>query len=77
MGEILSMMNCKPCDSCIKYVLNDIHCHSNCSDCCEIDIDTNPIEIQSEAPDEIEIGIYNSEDNENSALPKFHHHSRT
>mgnify|MGYP001580992156 CR=1 FL=1 len=43
-------------DDCVKYVLNDCHVHSQCSDCCEFDCETDPIELEHE-DDSIDIGI--------------------
>ena len=31
---------------CAKYICNAMHVHSQCSDCCEIDIETTEIHVE-------------------------------
>lgn len=38
--ECIEMLSCK---NFYKYVLNDCHCHSQCSECCEFDIETDEV----------------------------------
>ena len=58
MGQAAAVVSafarCACCTDCARYVLNSGSCHSKCSECCELDIQTNEIEIASEPPSEEE-----------------------
>ena len=45
IGNIISSLSCSDL---YKYVLNSMHCHSKCSDCCSFDCDTDQIPIESD-----------------------------
>ena len=50
MGNfIVSALKVINCSDCAKYVCNACKVHSNCSDCCSIDITTEAIDV---APDD-------------------------
>ena len=56
MGEVASVVKSLSCDSCSKYVCNAMSVNSKCSDCCEISIVTEEIEISDDGS-EISIEI--------------------
>ena len=41
MGAFISLIKSCGCSDFYKYVLNDCRCHSNCSDCCDFEIETH------------------------------------
>ncbi len=41
MGAFISLMKSCGCSDLYKYVLNGCICHSNCSDCCDFEIETH------------------------------------
>jgi hypothetical protein len=45
-------------NNCIKYVLNDCSCHSQCSECCEFEVETHPVELSS---DDVDVDVDLSE----------------
>ena len=56
MGEVASVVKSLSCDSCSKYVCNAMSLNSKCSDCCEISVVTEQIEISDDGS-EISIEI--------------------
>ena len=56
MGEVASVVKSFSCDSCSKYVCNAMSLNSKCSDCCEISVVTEQIEISDDGS-EISIEI--------------------
>ena len=56
MGEVASVVKSLSCDSCSKYVCNAMSLNSKCSDCREISIVTEQIEISDDGS-EISIEI--------------------
>ena len=48
MEEVASVVKSFSCDSCSKYVCNAMSVNSKCSDCCEISIVTEEIEISDD-----------------------------
>ena len=51
MGEVASVVKAFSCDSCSKYVCNAMSLNSKSSDCCEIKITTEQIEIPDDGSD--------------------------
>ena len=62
MGEVDSVLKAFSCESCSKYVCNAMHVHSKCSDCCEVNFDTDEIDIPKSLNNELlDVDISNSE----------------
>ena len=56
MGTVTSVLNALSCSDCAKYVCNAMHCHSKCGEnCCELDIDTEEVELPEGGDIEIEV----------------------
>ena len=52
MGQALvGIIRALQCDSCAKYTCNAMQLHSKCSDCCELDVVTEEVEVQEEHSD--------------------------
>ena len=51
MGQVASIIGTlfAPCDTCSKYVCNAMKCHSKCSECCELDFETEEVTIPSDS----------------------------
>ena len=50
------MLNALSCSDCAKYVCNAMHFHSKCGEnCCELDIDTEEVELPEGGDIEIEV----------------------
>ena len=47
MGQVIPIFKALGCNDCAKYVGNACHVKSRCSDCCELDVDTEAIEVKS------------------------------
>ena len=45
MGSVISKI-IGICPDCAKYVCNAMHVHSQCSDCCEFDVETTEIHVE-------------------------------
>ena len=43
---------CSGLESCNKYVLNSMRCESRCSDCCEIEVQTDEIALSDSGSEE-------------------------
>ena len=54
---ILRAFDCQCCSDCSRYVLNSAHLHSRCSDCCELDIDTDEVEVPAARDSEQELEV--------------------
>ena len=54
VAGILRAFDCQCCSDCSKYVFNAAHCHSRCSECCELDIETDPVAIPAASDSEHE-----------------------
>ena len=39
------------CHDCARYVCNAMHMHSKCSDCCEVDLETDQVSLSSSSSD--------------------------
>ena len=49
MGQAwLGIVKALECESCARYVCNAMTLHSKCSDCCELDVHTDEVEVQEE-----------------------------
>lgn len=59
MADILKVLGLDCVNNCIKYVLNSCRCHSNCCDLCDLEIETEAIDVPEENSHTIR---YNSED---------------
>ena len=56
MGNNLSGLRFLACDDYARYVFNSMHCRSKCSDCCEMDVDTDLVEVtESESEDAMRV----------------------
>jgi hypothetical protein len=56
MGGVTSVLNALSCSDCARYVCNAMHCHSKCGEnCCELDIDTEEVELPEGGDIEIEV----------------------
>ena len=51
MGQVLALLpaltSALNCEACAKYVCNSLNLHSQCSECCEFDVETHSISISS------------------------------
>ena len=60
MGEAASVLagvfECECCSDCAKYVLNAAHCSSKCSNCCELEVETQAIAIADDSEEELAVG---------------------
>ena len=59
MGEVagvLRALDCKCCSDFQRFVANSAHLKSKCSDCCELTIDTDEIDIPPDSEEELEVG---------------------
>jgi hypothetical protein len=54
---IVRAFDCQCLGDCAKYVLNSCHLHSKCSDCCELDIETDEIEVPAASDSEQELEV--------------------
>ena len=45
MGNVLKFLDLGFCDNCSKYVCNAMTFHSDCLDCCHVDLVTNEVEV--------------------------------
>ena len=54
MGSVISKI-IGICPDCAKYVCNAMHVHSQCSDCCVIDIETTEVHVEPDSEEEIYI----------------------
>ena len=57
MGNVASILKVINCDTCAKYVCNACKVHSKCSDCCLLDIETEPIEISQDSDSDISVEV--------------------
>ena len=49
MGQAVAQLGAM-CDSCSKYVFNDMSCHSKCGEtCCVLDVETHHVDVESES----------------------------
>ena len=53
MGQAALAVIANPISDCAKYVCNSCHVKSKCSECCELDVDTDQISVKSKSSDEI------------------------
>ena len=55
-AQILRACDCAGALSdCSKYVLNSCHLHSKCSDCCELEIETEEVSLPEGSDEELEV----------------------
>ena len=54
---IIHAFDCECCSDFSKFVLNSCHLHSKCSDCCELDIETDEIEVPAASDSEQELEV--------------------
>ena len=47
------------CDTCAKYVCNACKIHSKCSGCCDLEIETQEIELPKDDDSEISVEVDN------------------
>ena len=57
MGNVASILKVINCDTCAKYVCNACKVHSKCSDCCLLDIETEPIEVSQDSDSDISVEV--------------------
>ena len=58
MGNfIVSALKVINCSDCAKYVCNACKVHSNCSDCCSIDITTEAIDVAPDNDSDISVEV--------------------
>ena len=58
MGNfIVSALKVINCSDCAKYVCNACKVHSNCSDCCSIDIETTQVELPKDDDSDISVEV--------------------
>ena len=53
-GIVGALVKMDPCASCARYVCNAGHFHSKCG-CCELDAETEKIELSSDSELELEV----------------------
>ena len=58
MGQIaLAALKAINCDNCAKYVCNACKVHSKCSDCCDLSIETEKVELSdTDSSMSVEVG---------------------
>ena len=54
LGLIVKAINC---DSCAKYVCNDVKCKSGCSGCCDLSIETEAIDLPQDSESEYSVEV--------------------
>ena len=47
MGECVSVVRALSCNDFAKYVCNSMRVHSECSECCEMTIETSEVSVSS------------------------------
>ena len=47
MGQVIPIVKALGCNDCAKYVCNACHVKSKCSECCEVDMETDEISVKS------------------------------
>ena len=58
MGNfIVSALKVINCSDCAKYVRNACKVHSNCSDCCSIDIETTEVEVVKDDDSNVSVDV--------------------
>ena len=57
MGNVASILKVINCDTCAKYVCNACKVHSKCSDCCLLEIETEPIEVSQDSDSDISVEV--------------------
>ena len=56
MGQATSLLHALSCDSCARYVCNDMHCRSTCLEgCCDFEFETTATELSRDQDIEVEI----------------------
>ena len=54
MGAALRVLNLPGiCDSCSRYVCNACHFHSQCSECCSIEMETEKVDLPDGEDEEL------------------------
>ena len=48
LGFLSALAKFDPCGSWAKYVCNAVRCHSNCSECCDVEFVTDMVEVASD-----------------------------
>ena len=56
MGQQTSMLSDLACRDWARFVFNSCHLHSKCSNCCEVDVDTDLVSVQSSEEEEEALG---------------------
>ena len=60
MGNVVvSALKVINCDTCAKYVCNACKIHSKCSGCCDLEIETQEIELPKDDDSEISVEVDN------------------
>ena len=59
MGNVASILKVINCDTCAKYVCNACKIHSKCSGCCDLEIETQEIELPKDDDSEISVEVDN------------------
>lgn len=57
MGQVASVIKAFSCDSCSKYVFNDMSVRSKCFNCCECDIETEAIDLPEGSDSDISVQV--------------------
>ena len=59
MGQLVGVIRACNCCKCMsdfnRYALNSAHCSSKCSDCCELSVDTDEIDLPEGSDEELEV----------------------
>ena len=56
-NSIVSALKVINCSDCAKYVCNACKVHSKCSDCCELSVETEEIEIPKDDDSDISVDV--------------------
>ena len=58
MGNfVVSALKVINCDTCAKYVCNACKVHSDCANCCHLDIETTEIELPKDSDSDISVEV--------------------
>ena len=57
MGNLASILKVINCSDCAKYVCNACKVHSKCSDCCELSVETEEIEIPKDDDSNVSVEV--------------------
>ena len=61
MGQVVSILGAIErldcCGTWAKYVYNAAHCHSKCGECCDVELETQKVDVSSDSDGEMEVEV--------------------